>query len=224
MFLIQGDSPQFFNWEQYGSRITVPQGTLSPTDTCEVSVAALVGGQFQLPEETELISAVYNISVSKPLLKSIKLEIQHCARLVTRDHTSYLSFATSSVQQSTTLPYKFQLQEGGQFCPGDHYGSINLTHFCLKAIVKSRNDPFWSDNVLVQEIRSFVQSVDLIGGSELDKVTNYGRLSANDASAPKPSDLLSESNNEVHHITNSECIQGNRHAENRSLYVISLFR
>ena len=163
-------------------RITVPQGTLSPTDTCEVSVAALVGGQFQLPEETELISAVYNITVSKSLLKSIKLEIQHCAHLITIDHTIYLSFVTASIQQSTTLPYNFQLQEGGQFY---------LTHFCLKAIVKSRSDPFWSDNVLTQEIHSFVQSVDLIGGSELDKVTNYGRLSANDtSSAPKPSDLF----------------------------------
>ena len=75
LFLIQEDSLQFLNWEQYRLRITVPQGTLSLTDTCEVSVAALIGGQFQLPEETELISAVNHINVSKPLLKSIKLEI-----------------------------------------------------------------------------------------------------------------------------------------------------
>ena len=95
MFLIQGDSAHFFNWEQYGLRITVLEGTLSPTDTCEVAVRALVGGQFQLPEDTELISAVYSISVSKPLLKQVKLEIQHCADLVTKDHTSYLSFDTT---------------------------------------------------------------------------------------------------------------------------------
>ena len=216
LFRIQGDSPQFFNWEQYGLRITVPQGTLSPTDTCEVSVAALIGGQFHLPEKTELISAVYNITVSKPLLKSIKLEIQHCARLITRDHTSYLSFATASIQQSTTLPYEFQLQEGGQFYPGDQYGSINLSHFCLKAIVKFRTDPFRSDNVLAQEIHPFVQSIDLIGGSKLDKVTNYGKHSVNDASAPSTSDLSYESNNEVHHITSFECRQGNRHPESLS--------
>ena len=216
MFLIQGDSLQILNWEQCGLRITVPQGTLSPTGTCEVSIATLVGGQFQLPEETELISAVYNISVSKPLLKPVKLEIQHCAHLVTRDHINYLSFAIASVQQSTTLPYKFQLQEGGLFNPGDQYGSMNLTHFCLKAIVKSRTDPFWSDNVLAQEIHPFVQSIDLIGGSELENVTNYGRLSVNDASASNPSDLLSESSNEVLDVTSLECIQGNRHVQNKS--------
>ena len=214
LFLIQGDSPQFFNWEQYGLRIAVPQGTLSPTDTCEVSVAALVGGQFQLPEESELISAVYNITVSKPLLKPVKLEIQHCACLVTRDHTRYLSFATASIQQSTTLPYKFQLQEGGQFYPGDQYGSINLTNFCLKAIVKSRTDPFWSDNVLAQEMHPFVQSIDFIGGSELEKVTKCERVFVDEPSAPRTSYLLSESSNKVHDITSLECRQG-RHVENK---------
>ena len=75
MFTIQGDPSQFLNWEQYGLRITVFQDTLSSTDTSEVAVTALVGGQFQLPDGTELISAVYTLSVSKPLLKPVKLEI-----------------------------------------------------------------------------------------------------------------------------------------------------
>ena len=134
MFLIQGDSAQFFNWEQYGLRITVLEGTLSPRDTCEVAVRALVGGQFQLPEDTELISAVYSISVSKPLLKEVKLEIQHCADLVTQDHTNYLSFATASF--NTGPPYQFKLVEGGQFHTGDQYGSICLSQFSLWKIVK----------------------------------------------------------------------------------------
>ena len=133
-FLIQGDSAHFFNWEQYGLRITVLEGTLSPTDTCEVAVRALVGGQFQLPEDTELISAVYSISVSKSLLKQVKLEIQHCADLVTQDHTSYLSFATASV--NTGLTYQFKLEEGGQFHTGDQYGSIYLSQFSSWAIIK----------------------------------------------------------------------------------------
>ena len=115
----------------------VPEGALFPADTSEIALRALVGGQFQLPKDTELVSGVYAFSVSKPLLKPVKLEIQHCVNLVTRDHTSYLSFATASIKQSTTLPYKFQLQEGGQFNPDDRYGRISLPHFCLEAIVKS---------------------------------------------------------------------------------------
>ena len=105
-------------------KIIVPQGTLSRKDTCEVSVVALVGGQFQLPKESELISTVYNISIFKPLLKPVKLEIQHCADIVTQDHTSYLCFATAPV--NIELPYRFQLKEGGQFHPSDQYSSMSF--------------------------------------------------------------------------------------------------
>ena len=208
LFLIQGDSLQFLNWEQYGLRMIVPEGSLFPADTSEIALRALVGGQFQLPKETELVSGVYAFSVSKPLLKPVKLDIQHCAHLVTRDHASYLSFVTASIKQSTTLPYKFQLQEGGQFNPGDRYGRISLPHFCLKAIVKSRTDPFWSDNVLEQEIHPFVQYPnDYIGGSELGEVANNGKFFVHEVSAHSTSDLHSKSSNEVHNVTSPVCLQ-----------------
>ena len=224
LFLIQGDSLQFLNWEQYGLRMIVPEGALFPADTSEIALRALVGGQFQLPKDTELVSGVYAFSVSKPLLKPVKLEIQHCAHLITKDHTSYLSFATASIQQSTTLPYKFRLQEGGQFNPGDQYGRISLPHFCLKAIVKSCTDPFWSDNVLAQEIDPFVQSTkNHIGGSELREIADYGRFSVYEASAPNTSDLPSKASNEVHNVTSPLCLQSTD-MQKISWYVIYFFR
>ena len=141
LFLIQGNSPQSFNWDEYGLRISVPQDTLFSTETSELAMTALVGGQFELPVDTELISVVYSISVSKPLLKPVKLEIQHCAHLITEDHTSYLSFATASIDQPV-LPYQFKLEEGGDFRPGDQYGSISLSQFSLKSIIKSLSRSF----------------------------------------------------------------------------------
>ena len=136
----------FLDWEEYGLKITIPQGTVSSTETCKIAVIALVGGHFQFPEGTELISAVYAISVSKPLLKPVKLEIQHCAVLLSQEHTTYLSFATASTKQST-LPYIFQLQEGGHFDPNEQYGSIHLSHFCQEALVKSTSKPMQSSSV-----------------------------------------------------------------------------
>ena len=136
-FLIQGDCPQSFNWEEYGLRISVPQGTLSFSEICEISVTVLIGGQFAFPKGTELVSIVYCISIAKPLLKPVKLEIQHCAHIVTEDHTSYLSFVIASSKQPV-LPYQFQLLKGGEFYPDNQYGSISLSHFCLLGIIKSQ--------------------------------------------------------------------------------------
>lgn len=67
----------------------------------------------------------------------MKLEIQHCARIITQDETKYLSFATGTADQPV-LPYQLQEETGGLFYPGHKYGSIYLSHFCFKAIIKQK--------------------------------------------------------------------------------------
>ena len=207
LFTIQGDSSHLLNWEQYGLRISVPQDTFLSTDIVEIAVTALIGGQFQFPEDTELISAVYAVSVSKPLLKEVKLEIQHCADLVTQDHTSYLSFATASVNSG--LPYKFQLKEGGQFCPGDQYGSICLSQFSLWSTIKNLPYRFWK--WLTYDDTSVIQpntTKDSVPGM----VTNYiGSSSSSDdesafLDALSTLDPALESGNEVQLINQTEGI------------------
>ena len=47
LFLVQGDKPQLMNWDECGLRISVPEGSLSASETVEVSVIALVGGHFK---------------------------------------------------------------------------------------------------------------------------------------------------------------------------------
>ena len=47
LFLIQGDKPQLMDWEEYGLRISVPEGSLSSSETTEIAVIALVGGHFK---------------------------------------------------------------------------------------------------------------------------------------------------------------------------------
>ena len=142
MFIIQADSPPLLDWEIYGIRIKLPQGALPPTETGRITIKALVGGHFNMPKGTELISVVYVIFTSKPLLQPVELEIQHCANLVTQDHTNYLSFASAPLNESN-LPYQFQLEKGGKFYQNDQYGSIFLSQFSLIAIVKSDSCPIW---------------------------------------------------------------------------------
>uniref|UniRef100_A0A1X7SS50 ZU5 domain-containing protein n=1 Tax=Amphimedon queenslandica TaxID=400682 RepID=A0A1X7SS50_AMPQE len=132
-FFIQNYA-QLLNWEKYGLRITVPEGAVPPSETIEVAITALVGGEFILPEDSELVSAVYTINVSKPLLKPVQLEIQHCVSIETPSHANYLSFVTSSNDQS---PFEFQSVDNGSFLVGGRYGSIHISEFSLWGIIKT---------------------------------------------------------------------------------------
>ena len=133
-FLIQGDNPQLLNWEEYGLRIGVLKGTLTSTETAEVAVVALVGGQFVFPKNTKVVSAIYAVVVSKPLLQPLRLDLQHCVNLVRPSQTRHLKFAIASVNTSS-LPYEFSPVEGGEFIVNSYYGSIYRHKFCLVSIV-----------------------------------------------------------------------------------------
>ena len=123
------------NWERYGLRIGVQEASLSSTDTVEAAVVALVGGQFQFPPNTVLVSAVYAVSLSKPLLKRLILEIQHCIDLTGRTALSrHLKFAIAPVS-TPSLPYQFSIVEGGEFSSNSWYGSIERKEFCLVCIL-----------------------------------------------------------------------------------------
>ena len=146
LFLVQGEKPQLINWEKYGLRIGVQEDTLSPSDTVEVAVVALVGGQFVFPKNTVLVSAVYAVSVSQPLLKPLRLEIEHCIDLSGRPGlTRFLKFAIAPVS-TPSLPYQFSIVEGGEFKPDSWYGSIQRKEFCLVSIVGEKRLPKSSTN------------------------------------------------------------------------------
>ena len=131
-FLINGETTHSFHWEECGLRIHVEQGTIPYSSTCQVAIKALVGGEFLFPSNTELVSAVYAISVSETLLKPIKLSVQHCVVLKHKQQAEYLSFAKSPL----TPPHKFETIEGGQFLTDDRYGFIMCDSFSLLATLK----------------------------------------------------------------------------------------
>ena len=114
-----------------------PQGTIPPSDTCEVVVKAIVGGNFQFPDDTELVSAVYAVAFAKKILQPVEMEIQHCVNLTNQEQKKRLSFVSTAKQaKGWVLPYKFEFVEGGEFYSGKRYGSIKRMHFCKNAVVK----------------------------------------------------------------------------------------
>ena len=134
LFLIQGDSPQSSNWDEYGLRINVPHGTLSSTETCEIAITALIGGQFTFPKGSELVSAIYAVSIASEIQQPLTLEIQHCVSLKTNEQSAYMRFAKASSKQ-LPLPYQFHLLEGGVFSPDTRYGAVSLTKFCFICVL-----------------------------------------------------------------------------------------
>ena len=102
----------------------------------EVAVTALVSGNFKVPKGTVLVSAVYAISVSKPLLKPLTIELQHCVDLKNTGQTGCLKFMRAPLKS----PYQFSIIDGGVFHIGDRYGSIERDDFCAVGIVAEMNN------------------------------------------------------------------------------------
>ena len=122
------------NFEGYGFKLHVPEGSL-PAEVSEtqLNVRVSLSGAFQIPSNSELLSAVYWISSSNKFAKPITVEIQHCAALPSDEQCSKLTFIYTKCTQKE-LPYVFKELVGGVFSAHSSYGSLSLSHFSGIAI------------------------------------------------------------------------------------------
>ena len=130
-----------FEWEGYGLKLHVPEGSLPcGMGETKVNIRASLSGQFQLPEDSDLLSPVFWISAPCKFTKPVTLEIQHCAQ--GDDHTvlSDLSIVSTQCSQKD-LPYKFKQLDGGVFTTHSSYGSIQLSHFSGIAVAGKKKTP-----------------------------------------------------------------------------------
>jgi len=123
---------QSFEWVNHGFKLHVPEDALPPeVDECRVHVKASLSGQFQFPEDAELVSGIYWIATPHKFTKPVTVEIQHC--FAKTEHPFSLTYVVAKCSQED-LPYHFSILNGGVFAPSSRYGSINLTHFSGIAI------------------------------------------------------------------------------------------
>ena len=124
--LHQGGS---FSWRGYGLRLYVPNSSLPPDmRECCINIRASLSGQFQLPEDSDLLSPIFWISAPCKFTKPVTLEIQHCALREDEAALSSLRFVSAKCSHRD-LPYKFRQVDGGVFTVHSSYGSIQLNHF-----------------------------------------------------------------------------------------------
>ena len=134
VFNVQGDKEQYFNWNECGFRLYIPEGALLSTETCPVAVKAIIAGRFILPKRTELVSAFYAISASRKFQRKVKTELQHGLLLENEAQTKHLHFIKAH-QTNPGLPYHFELQPGGEFIVNTHYAALWQSEFSIEAIV-----------------------------------------------------------------------------------------
>ena len=132
---------QHIEWKGYGFRLHIPCNTL-PDDCscCNLTISVSLSGNFELPEDGVLVSAVYSFTHDlgdRELRNQVTLEMQHCASVHVLNDLRVLRAVSPS--------YKFEVVPGGQFADG--YSVIKLHHFSrfttfLRNIFFPRSRPF----------------------------------------------------------------------------------
>ena len=132
---------------EYGIKLSVPEQSLKKGDRCVITirVIALAEGSFSIPQNSEIVSAVYNIEVSgAELLKPVSIEMQHS---VDCRNASAIHFVKAD---NKSLPNTFEKLENGDFFT-PRIGKINIQSFSNFTIIyetNSPNDRFYSVTLL----------------------------------------------------------------------------
>ena len=137
MLEVVGEKSQRLAWEGYGFYIEVPEGALAPGVTASVGVKFILGGQFKLPDDHQLISAMYWISSSEVFLKEIAVNIQHCAIITSEEQCLNFKFIIAKCSQEV-LPYTFK-EKKGMFNACSQYATIKLKRFSIVTQIGPEN-------------------------------------------------------------------------------------
>ena len=123
-----------YHWKDHALKMHIPVNALDPdTPPATMTILASLRGHYQLPDNTELVSAIYWFAFPRRFRQPVTLELQHCAHLRDTKDVQTLSFITAKCTQKT-LPYDFTIYPGGVFSSNSRYGCIELNHFSSWAI------------------------------------------------------------------------------------------
>ena len=130
---VTGNSHQKLSWEGYGFHVTVPAGAVPKDVTIHLAVKAILSGQFVLPNNTQLVSAIYWISASQKFQKKVSVHLNHCAIIGSPDEASKYKFILGKCSQKI-LPYTFKLKNGS-FLPQSQLATISVKQFSFLGAV-----------------------------------------------------------------------------------------
>ena len=88
-------------WQRYGLKLHIPEAAVvAELRECRVDTKAGFTGQFNIPDDLQLVSCVYWLSCPQKFLKPVTLEIEHCASLQDSSQSSSLRFIVAKCSQA----------------------------------------------------------------------------------------------------------------------------
>ena len=128
--MIISSQGQVVEWN--GLRLHIHQSSLpEKVHQCKLHIKASVAGEYELPEDTDLVSGVFWLRCEPQceFAKPITVEIQHCS---TKRDLSRLEIIRASCSQKQ-LPYRFK-PLGGRFDADTFYGTVEVKSFSALAV------------------------------------------------------------------------------------------
>jgi len=127
---------QNLQFEAYGFKLHVPEGSLpAGISETQLNVQVSLSGQFQMPPDYELLSAVCWVYSPHKFTKPLTVEIQHCGALSSDLQCAQLAFVSTKCTQKE-LPYAFKLRDGGGFSYHSLYGTLSLSQLSGLEVTK----------------------------------------------------------------------------------------
>ena len=141
---IEGGKEHNLELPGHGLRLTVPADALPPGMTSKLTAKALLNGDFVLPENSTLITAIYQVSVSQPFKSFVTLYLQHCAVIESDAQSSEFQFVVGKSSQPDS-PCPLEVIKGGVFTPysQEAYMYITVKHFCNIGAIALNHSKLW---------------------------------------------------------------------------------
>ena len=130
---ITGSENQKISWNGYGFHLSVPDGAVPSDVTISLAVKAITSGQFQLPDNTHLVSSIFWVSASQLFDKEVSVHLEHCGIINSEEEASNYKFIVGRCSKKN-LPYHFKIRDA-VFPPHSHLGTINVKQFSFLATV-----------------------------------------------------------------------------------------
>ena len=118
--------------KELGFSIAIPPGAVG-SDPVTVSVCCSFKAEFSSPVGYEFVSPVYvlHTTLDTGFLKKVTLSLQHWDK----SDESDLSFGFCTFP-NVRGSYQFQVKDGGDFVSHESYGSIEIDHFSVGAVMR----------------------------------------------------------------------------------------